>query len=423
MKRLFALLGAVVMLALCACTATGPESTAAPQTLPPVSTPNDPSGYVVKGVMKYPDYTFDKDPSLLTMRLKAVSAFKDLLSVRWSTATPITYNKTGPVSDKTFQHAEDVTYAGTIYSNANTGLFQFLEFYNFETGRLVYPGEVDEMKEAIGASCADAMIWGLTTVCNSITGPYYPATMVYKNGYLPVGDYTYDYSIQSYTLYPTYKIVEDNGANVIIDAYTQVRPGDMFVSTPDNHGMMAIGIPTVIYKSDGSVDMEKSYVMIQDQRGGRGAGFYEEKEGGEIICYSGRTNAKFTFQQLLDKSYLPVTTAEFAGLKPYEKATASISTETCTSIDDLLGATVSSNYPLAVVNIKVCDPFGNAAVIGRQLFGGGEEGGVPREFALGEMDCLVSFTESEYNTPSYTIQVEVVPSTGERFIVSELYIK
>ena len=420
MKRIYALLTVTALLFLCAC---GGQPEPTPQTLPPTTAATDPSGYVVNGVMKYPAYTFDEDPSLLTLRLMAVSAFKDLLSIRWSTATPITYNKTGPVSDKTFQHEVDVTYAGTIYSNANTGIFQFLEFYDFETGRLVYPGEVDEMKETIGASCSDAMVWGLTTVCNSITGPYYPATMVYKNGFLPVGNYTYDFSIQSYTLHPTYKIVEDNGANVILEAYTMVRPGDMFVSTPDNHGMMAISVPSVIYKSDGSIDLDKSYVMIQDQRGGRGAGFYEEKEGGEIIRYSGRTSAKFTFKQLLDKSYLPVTTAEFAGLKPYEKATASISIESCSSINDLLGATVSSNYPLAVVNIKVRDPFGNEAVIGRKLFGGGEQGGVPREFALSEMECLTNFAESIYNTPSYTIQVEVVPSTGERFIVSELYLR
>ena len=31
-------------------------------------------------------------------------------------------------------------------------------------------------------------------------------------------------------------------------------------------------------RNHGKIDLEKSYVNIQDQRGGRGAGFYEEKE-------------------------------------------------------------------------------------------------------------------------------------------------
>jgi hypothetical protein len=197
----------------------------------------------------------------------------------------------------------------------------------------------------------------------------------------------------------------------------------MFVSTPDNHGMMAIDIPTVIYKDDGSIDLEKSYINIQDQRGGRGAGFYEVEEGGEIIQYSGRTKAKFTFKQLLDKSYLPVTTAEFAGLKPYEKATATCSNATPKSIDDIRNATISSNYPLAVVNIIAADSFGNKTVIGRQLFNGGGKEGVPREFALGEMACFETFADSAYNKASYTIQVEVVPSSGDRITVCQLYLK
>lgn len=419
-KRAAALLFSLILVFCTGCQKTAPTAEPPAETLPPQPATPDATGYVVNGIMEYPDYTLEENPSLLTMRLQAVSAFKDLLSVRWSTAEPIKYNKTGPVSEKTFQHQADVTYAGTIYSNASTGLFQFLEFYNYETGRLQYPGDVNEMKEAIGASCADAMIWGLTTVCNSITGPYYPVTMVHKNGYLPVGTYTYDFSITSYNALPTYKIVEQNGQDVILDAYTKVRPGDMFVSTPDNHGMMAIGLPTVHYKDDGSIDIDRSYIMIQDQRGGQGAGFYEVKENNEIIRYSGRTSAKFTFKNLLDKSYIPVTTAEFSGVKAYERATASIDNPSCKTVKDLLNATVSSNYPLAVVNVIVADQFGNETVIGRKLFSGAGDEGVPRKFALDELSCLTEFKDSQYNKPSYIVKIEVVPSSGERFIVAEV---
>lgn len=415
MRSITAFFLSLLMLILCSC-GSQPANTS---TLPPTEPILDPSGYVVDGVMEYPDYTFSSTPSPLELRLKAVAAFKDLLSVRWSLSNEITYNKTGPVSGKTFHHDADVTYAGTIYSNANTGLFQFLEFYDFTTGRINYPGDVEEFKENLGASCADAMIWGLTAVCNSITGPYYPVSMVYKNGYLPVGDYTYDFNITSYNLCPTYKIVEDNGKDVILDAYTKVRPGDMFTSSPDNHGMMAISIPTVLYLEDGSIDIENSYVMIQDQRGGQGAGFYEVEEGGQTIRYSGRTSAKFTFAKLLEKSYLPVTTAEFAGTKEYEACTASIDRE-CGSVKELLDATVSSNYPLAVVNVLAADSHGNVHVLGRKLFSGGERHGVPREFALSKLECLQDFQSSNYYDPGYMLRIEVIPATGERFIVTEI---
>lgn len=425
LKRVFSVLcicAIIISIAACGKTSDPTEPTPPPQTLPAQKVLYDPTGYKVKRPLEYPKYTFSSEPSNLTLRMQSVKAFKDLLSVRWSTPIAITYNKTGPVSGKTFQHEADVTYAGTIYSNASTGLFQFLEFYDFESGRLRYPGSVDEMKETLGASCADAMIWGVTTVCNSITGPYYPVTMVFQNGYLPVGSYTYDFSITSYNQMPTQKILQQNDKAVILDAYSRVRPGDMFTSTPDNHGMQVISVPSVFYTDDGSIDIDRSYVMIQDQRGGQGNGFYEQKENGEIIRYSGRTSAKFTFKQLYDKAYLPVTTAEFAGLKDYEVPTASISKE-CATVPELLDATVSSNYPLAVVNIVASDKFGNRSVIGRQLFSGAGEEGVPREFALSEFECLQKFESGKYNTPSYTIQVEVVPSSGDRIIVEEILIK
>ena len=249
--------------------------TQASQAFPTEETFYDPSGYVVEGVFQYPDYTFSGDPTPMELRLQAVQAVRDLLSIRWSTPSEIAYRKTGPVSEKAFCHDPDVTYAGTLYTNANTGLFQFLEYYDFETGRLTYPGDTEELKETLGASCADALIWGLTTVCPSVSGPYYPVQMVYKNGYLPVGSYTYDLTINSFNYLPTYKITAQNGEKVMLDSYAQMLPGDMLISSKSNHAMMAICEPTVVLTEDGNIDPKNSYVMIQDQRAGSGDKFYE----------------------------------------------------------------------------------------------------------------------------------------------------
>ncbi len=115
----------------------------------------------------------------------------DLLFIRWSTAESFHYQKTGPISEKIFTHEADTTYAGVLYSSASAGLFQLLEFYDHETGRLYYPDGVSKMMKVIGASCADALIWSWNTVCTSIEGLYYPNTMIYVNGYYPVGDLVY----------------------------------------------------------------------------------------------------------------------------------------------------------------------------------------------------------------------------------------
>lgn len=416
MKKTVAIILCLIILLLSSACSAEPQ---VPQTLPPQQEPYDATGYQVQGVMAYPDYTFSSTPTTDELRATAVKAFKDVLSVRWSIPKTVIYNKTGPVSEKTFRHNADTTYAGVIYSNANTGLFQFLEYYDFDTGRIYYPGKSDEFKETLGASCADAMLWGLNAVCNSVTGPYYPVYMVYKNGYLPVGDYTYDFTINSFHQQPSYKIIQLNGEAVMLDAYTKVLPGDMFVSYQDNHGMMAISKPVVKYLPDGSIDAANSHILIQDQRGGEGAGFYKVKEDGQMLLYSGRTSALFSFQELLKHSYLPVTVAEFTGAKEYEPCTASISSP-CTSLTQLQEATVSSNYPLAVVNVIAADAFGNETVIGRQLFNGAHINGVPRSFALKDIPIIADFENSSYNRRSYTVKIEVVPSTGQRFIVTEL---
>ena len=58
----------------------------------------------VPAPMEYPDYTFDDTPNTMEMRLTAVKAMKDLLSVPWCTDHVITYKKNGPVSGKQFLH-------------------------------------------------------------------------------------------------------------------------------------------------------------------------------------------------------------------------------------------------------------------------------------------------------------------------------
>ena len=418
-KGIISLAAAILLLA----TACAVQSETAPtntETLPKQSEQVDCSDFTVPQPMQYPDYTLSKEPSTSRLRATAVKAMKDLLSIRWSTATGISYYKTGPVSDKHFQHQPDTVYAGTLYSNASTGLFQFMEYYDQETGRLNFPGDSDELKETLGTSCADALIWSWTSVCNSISGAYYPSTMVYKNGYYPVGGYTYDYSTTSFYMLPTYTIMAQNGKDVIMEAYTHIQAADALVSTSDNHAMMATASASVVYTEDGGIDTAKSYVIIQDQRGGRGTGFYESSESGSIIYYSGRTKATYTFDQLYEKHYIPVAPAEFLGLKEYEQATVTAVGTPCETFEDLLEMQVQSNYPLAVVNVIVSDQQGNEVVIGRTLFGGSDECGVPRTYALNKMDCLQNFTGSPYYTPSYIIKIEVVTSTGQRFIPIEL---
>ena len=420
-KLLCCLLLATMVLSMVGCQDNTPKPT---DTAPTISLMEDPTGYKVSSPMKYPDYTLDeRTATVMDMRLTAVQAARDVISINWSISKGISYNKTGPVSNKLFMHEADTTYAGIIYSNASTGLFQFMEYYDQETGRLQFPGSANQLKETLGASCADAMIWGLNTVCTSLDGAYYPSTMVIKNGYYPLGSITYDESLTNFSLNPTDKIIEANGKDVVVEAYTLVLPGDMLVSTPDNHGMMAIEKSHVVTNADGSINMEKSCVKIQDQRGGQGQGFYEQEIDGEIIKFSGRTEYNFTFEKLLEKGYIPVTTAEFMGTKAYERAMVEVDSNP-TTFEQLLQATIHSNYPPAVINATLVYPDGTTYLIEKKLFSGAGDEGVPRDFTLSDMHVLATgeFLENLKAECDYTLVIELVASNGERLKVAEVVI-
>lgn len=420
MKRLLAfLLSFAMILTLCACTNGEAESTTTLGNTEPTYTEEQAKAYRVPNPLTYPDYTFDGTPTTDELRQTAVQAMRDLLSVQWCTATEIAYYKTGAASKKRFCHKPVNTYGGTLYSNASTGLFQFLEYYNYESGMLEYPNKMSMLQHELGSACADCVLWGWSSVCNSISAGFHPVFMVQRNGYLPVGGYVYNENIISYHECPSYTIIEENGKDTIFKAYTQVQPADVMVSTSDDHAMMVIEPPVVVYNDDGTINTEKSYIVIQDQWAGTPTGFFDVEENGITIHYTGRTHMEFTFDWFLSKNYIPVTAAEFIGEKEYESATVATS-QSCTTPEQVQKTAISSNYPLAVVRVVLEDENGQRNILERKFFNGKEASGVPRNYQLSGLRCWKTFDSSELNKTGNTLKIEVVSATGEVFTPIEL---
>ena len=363
--------------------------------------------------MAIPDYSLQADATTDQLRQTAVQAMRDLLSVQWCSKEGFGYNKDG--SKKYFEYPAQMTFGGVNYSGAGAGLFHFLEYYNPTNGQFSYPGTADEMKMKVGSACTDSLLWSWSTVCNSYACAYAPNEMVPNNGFVPVGDYTFNENISSFAMLSTETIVEDNGAQVMAAAYAQMLPADILVSSTDIHGMMAIEKPFVLNAPDGSIDLKASYVMIQDQRGGVGAGFYEVEHENYTVHHSGRISQQFTFEELLEKNYIPVTAKEFVGQDPYEVPEISVS-GSCTTLEELLNVTVSSNYPLVAVNINALDAKGNGVILDKVLFNGLSSEGVPTSYFLGDSEVLKSLNKTAYAK----IMIEVVTSTGLRSTPIEL---
>ncbi len=365
----------------------------------------------------YPIYTFDKQPTTEQLRETAVRAMRDLLSIQWTPAEKISYFNTAG-RDKQFDYMPGETYGGLLYTGASSGLFHFLEFYDPATGVLTYPGTGDQLRKNIGSGCADSLLWAWATVSNSFSCGYYPSMMVYKNGFLPVGDYTYDFDLQSYYMLPTKSIIEKNTAKVIYEAYTKVLPADALISSSADHAMMVIENPTVARDANGAIDIEKSFVIIQDQRGGTSKGFLDEEVDGHTVHFNSARYLKMTFKELLDKNYIPVTCAEFIGEKAYEKADVKLQGQKCKNLTDAQSAIIEANYPLVSINMILTDNDGNKAVYDRELIHSASTEGPARSFDLQEFDALQELDTSGYKK----LQIEVVVATGERYILIDIKI-
>lgn len=363
----------------------------------------------------YPDYTFTSTPDTAQLRQTAMRAMRDLLSIEWTPAEGISYYNTAGL-DKQFDYNPGTTYGGVLYSGASSGLFHFLEFYDLKTGTLTYPGTGDELRRNIGSGCADSLLWSWATVSNSFSCGYYPSMMVHKNGFLPVGDYTYNFKVDSYYNLPTKAIIESNGEDVILDAYTKTLPADALISSSSDHAMMVIENPTVVYLDDGTIDAENSFFIIQDQRGGAGDGFMEEVVNGHTVHFNSVRSQKFTFDFFIKHDYIPVTVAEFTGEKPYEEAKVILKDGDCNKLTDAQSAIVESNYPLAVLNLIITDENGSQSVYDRLLIHSASAEGPTRTYDLAQWDALQEFDADAFEK----LQLEVVVSTGQRFILVDI---
>ncbi len=428
MKKLIAMLLALAtVFSLSACVANGPGS------IQNTTAPTEPEQvHSVKKPMAYPDYTFDHTPTTDELRQMAVKAMMDYLSIQWYTEEKITYNKTGAAGGKTYIHQAMTTYAGLPYTNGDKGLIQFLEYYDHETGKLLFDGSAVEFNQLIGGTCACGVMWSWATVCDSLTGLFVNYNMVPKYGCIPVGGYTFGEgidmnSINSYNLdLSTEQICKNNGQQTIFAAYAQCLPADGLASSPDNHAMMVIEPATVKYKPDGTIDGNRSYLMIADQRGGQAGdgNFYEKYEDGETLQFSGRTSYKYTFNQLYDLWYIPVTTAEFLGLEPYKAPEVSFSQETYTTVEDIAKGQILSNYPVCVLKVKLVDADGNAVdLVNFQTDKNDIYTGLARKLPLNNFATVLKTdavqTKMEAGK-SYTVKVDVTVTNGQTFTVAQL---
>ncbi|MBP5288550.1 MAG: hypothetical protein J6Z79_01575 [Clostridia bacterium] len=281
-------------------------------------------------------------------------------SVVWTPDQSLFYDYPSSYSadDEGMLHLEKgKRYGGVPYTQAAIGLEAFLDLYDEESGVLAL-SEAKNIHQKVGNNCGTAVFWAWQRVSSTIS--YYGTRqMCLAHGCIPVGEWTYDQSLTDFYTYTTRQVCEDNGADVMMRSYACLKPGDGMTMTVKvksgvkGHARMVKEV-SVSYTTDGSVDPEKSFVICLEQSS---KGPDRQTEDG-VVLGIGSEN-KYSFKDLYDKGYLPVTVAELIGAAPVKEA--SVSLPEVTSLKELSEATLTGAYCISRVDVTVVDQNGKEA--------------------------------------------------------------
>ena len=414
----FALALTLLLPALCSCgeevrqTATAPET--ATQTAAQTETDDRFKLKVLHPMEKMPDYSLPEGASIDQMRQMAVQAMRDELTIPWMPAEGFTYQKEGTGAGKEFKFPANRVYGGLPYTNGASGLIQFLQSYNFKTG-ILSGIDFKNINTTYGNTCAESVMWGWAAVCPSVRGQYVTWGMTAAQGVYPVGDYTYDFSIQTFKECSTVKICQNNGKDKMMECYAAVLPADGLVSAGDGskvHARMAIEKANVVRDAAGKIDPEKSTIKMQDQS----MGFNEYKIDSQTLNLSGHIDLEVSFEELYNTAYIPVTTAEFLGQRPYEVAKVEFTGGEISTVDDFLAASVKSNYIICAVNLSITDQNGTEHGSQRILRGKDVLSGEAFDFSLS--DFKTPFVRSK-GKGKVQVKLSVALANGLEFVPFE----
>jgi len=260
----------------------------------------------------------ETDPVLSARRDQAESYMRRLCTVLWTPEEDILYttdNKKEPEAvseDKQFLLKKGRIYRGMPYSFAGSTDTAFLEYSSQVSDADVHtisdlPWQAltgNSTKSRIGCdgSGALALSWGYIgsdVPMSSSKG------MTEKNGFLPVGAYSYNPALTE----NTDQLCADNGTATMFSAYAQLKKADGLLSVTESggHSMMVSSV-TIYYNQDGSINGDKSYVTALEQTKNYflAEESYQDPALGQVYVISG-VDVQFTFTQLFETGHLPIT--------------------------------------------------------------------------------------------------------------------
>ncbi len=272
-------------------------------------------------------------------------------TVKWTVTEIINYmHPTASTMSAIF--IPGTVYTGIPYTSNFGDLSRFMYCFEEDGSLKDFATEVtigfDGMDKYMGCDCSGGVYWGWAKVSPTtqwwVTNQMFPAVQL---GTVPIGEYE-----GATTMQDTMEITKANDPQTLAEAYAKLHMSDAimtFYNNPDdpsdhfNHTRLVVESPVVLRKADGTIDMNASYVITHEQ-------------GAKELNSSWRMYCPYTFQQLWDTHYIPLTCQEFIdGKAPQLEVTIDTDGE---GKAYMATGVVTSNYRLVSTSISITDDAG-----------------------------------------------------------------
>ena len=323
-----------------------------------VTTPN--------AIYRVNDYHAPLPPDQQKLRNRVVEEMNAMGLFEWRLHNDLIHTCTCALAECNGVYNDSTLYIGIPYNHKGSSL-ERMRYVMDEEGYIkdwLFDLEpYDGFDLYMGNDCSTAVAHAWWTVSNS-TDFYRVTYMIPQNaknchvgtgrsdsGIIPVGDYEYEMSLtKGYTIY----MVEATGEQRMCKAYASMRKGDAYayIGEPGGHTRMAAADPVVFYNQKGEIDPNYSYVLSSEQGGARDI----ESPTGETIHTAWRVNYKFTFANLLERGYVPVTCEELL-TGEMEPATCEIQNG-ADGFQGMYDGLVKANYFLDSVDLEIKNSAG-----------------------------------------------------------------
>lgn len=369
-----------------------------------------------------PIYVLSENATEEDARAMVLKAMMDNDTFPWTPAEDahLTYDQTSTGKVRNNDFPATVAFGGMPYSGGARGVLQVLEYYDYSNG-VMHGLNYSNINSEFGNSCAAAVNWALASVCPGIS-----ASATYHvnqaHGYQAIGEVKLPDNLERWQsgVVDTPSLIERMDEQALYRSYALVKIADSFLTigtnTSTSHHMMCLTAPEVSYRSDGSIDPDKSTVTIIDQW----TKDYKYKINDNTYSIRGRIGTKYTFTKLKDDAFIPLRANELANWTGYVKGESKADRE-IGSLSELRSAHVVSNYRLAKVEFTVTSESG--AVVYRKVAmpgAGDQSSGTDRNYPASSVAPLLSdLREVVKEGRTYQVALKSLIATGETFVVAE----